>query len=488
MDTIENIAWSLYPFIPIAIFVGVAVAGIELYRLWRDRLVMKWKIKDAPSPNGGNGDNAAGDPPTAISGLNADGELTTAAKYAIWNYMFGMLAIGGTVIGVRSGIAGYMIKDLATKNAMQTAFIQMQKPLTDHMNKFTTADAALQAAYKTATDKSEFPNEVAKTLVAKHQNELRGPRGENGKDGKDAIAPPVSAIAMELVEKHSEEIRGKPGRDGVAPSVSDVAQELFAKHGDQLRGKPGLDGKSGVDGKDAVAPSISSIAIELAQKHSEELRGKDGRDGKNGVAPSVSDVAQELISKYGDQLRGKPGLDGKNGVDGKAGADAVAPSAAAVADELFKKYGAQLRGKDGMPGKDAVSPTVAAVVAELMAAHRQELRGKDGRDGKDGAPGRSAPGVAEIIAVLLASHAQELRGERGYDGKNGASGKDGVSPDPNKIAELVVNQYGDRLRGKSPTTTEIAAAIWDSHGDELRRGPTVKQRRHSGGGTSRRRG
>src|SRR5438552_4316756 len=110
----------------VAIFVGIAYFAVDQYRLWRERRVEAWR-KDGhlPKPKG-----------AAESGTNGKGELSTAAKYAIWNYMFSLFAVGGTIIGIVSGIAGYMIKDLATERAIQTALNKMQEPLSSQLDKF----------------------------------------------------------------------------------------------------------------------------------------------------------------------------------------------------------------------------------------------------------------------------------------------------------------------------------------------------------------
>ena len=71
----------------VAIFVGIAYFAVDQYRLWRERRVEAWR-KDGhlPKPKG-----------AAESGTNGKGELSTAAKYAIWNYMFSLFAVGGTI-------------------------------------------------------------------------------------------------------------------------------------------------------------------------------------------------------------------------------------------------------------------------------------------------------------------------------------------------------------------------------------------------------
>jgi hypothetical protein len=40
------------------------------------------------------------------SGVDATGELTVGAKYAIWRHILGILGIGGTVVGIAIGVAG----------------------------------------------------------------------------------------------------------------------------------------------------------------------------------------------------------------------------------------------------------------------------------------------------------------------------------------------------------------------------------------------
>jgi hypothetical protein len=429
-----NNVWSFY--VPIIAFIGIAFALADQYWLRRNRMIRRQERGS----------------PTTEPDIDVGGELTTAAKYAIWNYMFSIFAVGGAVIGIlvglASGFAGYMIKDLASKSAVHAALIEIQKPLAIQSDKFATANAALKGATDRVKDEKTFPKLVGDALFADHRQELRGDPGPKGADGKNGV----------------DGKDGKPGADAVTPSIDAIAEALYRKYGDQLRGKNGLDGKNGID-------------------------GKPGADAMN---PSMAAIGEELFRKYGDQLRGKNGVDGKNGMDGKPGADG--PSVTAVADELFKKFSAQLRGKDGSngkdgingkdgaPGKDAVNPAIAVVVAELASKYRAALRGEagaPGKDGKDGAPGKNGPSAAEVAATLMESSAAKLHGAPGKDGK------DGVSPEPGKIAELVASQYREQLRGpggkdgsngkdgvngkdgQSPKATDIAAAMWETHRQEI---------------------
>src|SRR5438132_1523700 len=88
--TTKSVDGIVFQLAYVAIFVGIAYFAVDQYRLWRERRVEAWR-KDGhlPKPKG-----------AAESGTNGKGELSTAAKYAIWNYMFSLFAVGGTIIGI----------------------------------------------------------------------------------------------------------------------------------------------------------------------------------------------------------------------------------------------------------------------------------------------------------------------------------------------------------------------------------------------------
>jgi len=364
----------------VAIFVGIAYFAVDQYRLWRERRVEAWR-KDGhlPKPKG-----------AAESGTNGKGELSTAAKYAIWNYMFSLFAVGGTIIGIVSGIAGYMIKDLATERAIQTALNKMQEPLSSQLDKFADANAALKVAAERINDSKTFPNAVADDLVARYPEKLRGERGADGKNGVDG-------------KDGKDGLPGKDGKDGLpgkdGPGVADVVATLMQSHAAALRGKDGSNGKDGVNGKD----------------------GKDGSPGKDG--PSAAEVAAVLMRSYAAELRGKDGSNGKDGVNGKDG-------------------------KDGLPGKDGSS--VAEVTAALMMSHVAELRGKDGSTGRDGTNGKDgvngtngvSPDLGEIAELVVKRYRDQLRGLPGKDGTNGSNGQ---SPKPAEVAAALWDGHREEI-------------------------------------------
>jgi hypothetical protein len=92
-DTFNSIVWTL---ITIGVFGGIAYVARDQYRLQRDRMIKRWDKKD----------NEPKSAAAAVSGIEFNGELSTSAKYAIWNYMFNILAVGGTVVGILAGLRG----------------------------------------------------------------------------------------------------------------------------------------------------------------------------------------------------------------------------------------------------------------------------------------------------------------------------------------------------------------------------------------------
>src|SRR5438045_3938187 len=87
------------------VVLALLASAVDIYWLLRSRWI---RNQEEPYYN-----RPTGDPLTRVPGIDATGELTTSAKYAIWNYMFTILGVGGAIVGIVAGIAGYMINDLA---------------------------------------------------------------------------------------------------------------------------------------------------------------------------------------------------------------------------------------------------------------------------------------------------------------------------------------------------------------------------------------
>ena len=224
-------------------FVAAIAVLIDVYLLLRRR----WLLNEVFSRQETGAPNVSDAP---VAGIDAKGELTTGAKYAIWSYMFRILAVGGTIIGIVSGIAGYMIKDLATKTAMGRAFEQMQVPLNAQLKLFADANASLVAAEKMKDDKV-FKGAVADELIGKGELQRQIVQSLSNGDGFR------KSVADLLAAQHADQLRGAAGKDGVSPSSDEVAGVLVGKYADQLRGAAGKDG---------VSPSADEVAKLLASQ------------------------------------------------------------------------------------------------------------------------------------------------------------------------------------------------------------------------------
>jgi hypothetical protein len=219
--------------------------------------------------------------------------------------------------------------------------------------------------------------EAVKAVFDSHKEELRGPKGD---DGRDAPAPDVDALAFKMVDQ--------------------VSAKLIARHADDLRGPKGEKGERGKDA-DVTAVTAEVVAKVLAD-HAEELRGSKGQDGKDA---DVTAVTALLAKDYSEQLRGPKGEDGKDA------------DPAFVAGILAKDYAEQLRGPAG------VSPAVGAVVAKLLAEHSDDIKGPQGEPGKDAEP----EAVAKFLASKFAEQLRGEKGERGDKGERGGDGQDGAA-------------------------------------------------------------
>ena len=421
-----------------------------------------------------------------VAGVDAKGELTTGAKYAIWRYMFSVLAVGGTIIGIIAGIAGYLIKDLANEKAIQVALNNMHAPLAERLAQFADAKSALDVAAKdvTKTDKFEIAvatklsedekflsklvipeasmKRLADLLATQHAKQLQGPQGDvgpagtPGKDGANGMSPSTASVAEAL--NNDSAFRTK------------VADLLATQHAKQLQGPQGNVGPAGTPGKDGangMSPSTASVAEALnndsafrtkvadllATQHAKQLQGPQGnvgpagtpgKDGANGMSPSTASVAEALnndsafrtkvaellVAGHAGKLQGPQGDVGPAGTPGKDGANGMSPSTASVAEALN-------------------NDTFRINVAELLTArYGPQLRGKDGVAGPAGRDGTSgtSPGTDEVARLVVSSYHVQLRGERGDPGAPGKDGKDGASVKAEDVALILINKHGAQLQ------------------------------------------
>jgi hypothetical protein len=358
-----------------------------------------------------------------VAGVDAKGELTTGAKYAIWRYMFSVLAVGGTIIGIISGIAGYLIKDLANEKAIQVALNNMHAPLAERLAQFADAKSALDVAARdvTKTDKFEIAvatklsedatflskvvfkeapmKRLADLLVAEHAEQLQGPKGDAGPPGApDANGSSPSATSVADVLNNDSAFRIK------------VADQLATQHAKQLQGPKGDAGPAGAPGANGSSPSAAVVVETLINDSAFRIK-----------------VADLLAAQHGKQLQGPKG---DAGPAGAPGANGSSPSAAVVVEAL-------------------INDTFRTNVAELlMARYGPQLRGKDGAAGpagKDGTNGTS-PGTDEVARLVMSSYGVQLRGERGDPGATGKDGKDGASVKAEDVALILITTHGAQLQ------------------------------------------
>jgi hypothetical protein len=193
-----------------------------------------------------------------------------------------------------------------------------------------------------------------------------------------------------------------------------------------------------------------------------------------------TNVAELLAApQYADKLKGPAGATGPAGPPGATG---TSPTPASVAEALDN---------DG---------TFRTKVAKLLAdQHGDKLKGPAGATGPAGPPGANGTSptpasVAEAldndgafrtkVAKLLADqHGDKLKGPAGATGPAGPPGANGTSPTPASVAEALDNdgfrtnvvellgaQHADKLRGApgaSPNAEEVASILINKHGDQL---------------------
>lgn len=135
------------------------------------------------------------------------------------------------------------------------------------------------AAQQIATLVRQYVDDAIADLRASIPAPLKGetgPKGEPGRDGKDAEPVDIDRLTSRILAMIPEPARGEKGERGErgADGINGV---------DGQEGEPGIDGKDGRDGLDGS-------------------NGRDGIDGKDGKD-------------------GRDGRDGKDGRDGEKGAD-----------------------------------------------------------------------------------------------------------------------------------------------------------------------
>jgi hypothetical protein len=273
-----------------------------------------------------------------IGSRSESGELTNEAKLAILKYMASILAVGGTIIGIIAGIAGFMIKDLAQASATQKALEAVQGPLREEMVKVTDARATLVMAAAALT-KGNFRDDVVQNLLKEHHEEIRGKQGQPGEKGPpgssgppgDRGPPGVAGLVGPVGPAGSQGNQGERGPTGLQGQTGDKGPQ----------GPVGPTGPKGAQGEPGPAgpkgePGPIGARGEVGPAGPKGEPGPKGAEGPSGISPSPDAIALLFVESNAERLRGFQGPPGPIGQDGKS------PSADEVADALMKKYAKQL--------------------------------------------------------------------------------------------------------------------------------------------------
>ena len=286
-------------------------------------------------------------------------------------------------------------------------------------------------------------------LSAEQIGELRGPRGADGRDGKgfefeehkeainalirDEVAKLVPDLKLKFSDLTAEdlaEIRGPRGRDGRPGKdfVFEEHREFFESL--KLRFSDLTD-----EERDSLTLKFSSLSCQerdelrlrfedLTDEERLSLRGargprgqkgQAGRDGKDGLS------IRGLPGPVG--LRGEPGLNGRDGIDGRDGADApyitdidvekdgkkirfvfymsdgtkIRTNSIAVSSEPTQQfitaggaYSVNQGGGSGTPGADGKSAYEIAVENGFVGTEEEWLESLIGPEGPQGPPGGSS--------------------------------------------------------------------------------------------------
>lgn len=150
-------------------------------------------------------------------------------------------------------------------------------------------------------------------------------KGEDGKDGKDAVIDPewLKGYLQEAINEIPKPRDGKDGKDAEELDWNRVADLVETAVVSKLSEIPpavdGKDGVDGVDGKDADPAKVAQMVLDSIPVP------KDGRDGV-GIAATVIDRGGHLIITKTDgtlhdagMVIGRDGQDGKHGEPGKDG-------------------------------------------------------------------------------------------------------------------------------------------------------------------------
>lgn len=289
---------------------------------------------------------------------------------------------------------------------------------------------------------------------------------EDGKNGKDAIAPEIKI----------ENGYWKISTDGGNTWKDTGVKAAGADGKDGVNGKDGKDGVDGKDGKDGTVPQIR-INNDTKQwqyfnnetNEWEDLgvsaQGIKGESGNDGITPKlrVTDDRWEVSYDNGktwEPLAGAtPGTGGaENGITPKLRINSTTYEWEVSYDNGANWTSLGVVAK-GVNGKDGSTPQIrinnetkqwqyfdndTSTWIDLGFSAQGE-KGDPGDDGKNGTDGVGIKNISitdnKLIITLSNDEVVDLgniKGDKGADGQNGTPGKDGIS-----IVESKINDNGE---------------------------------------------
>ena len=319
---------------------------------------------------------------------------------------------------------------------------------------------------------------------------FKGPKGEDGADGKSAYDVWKENGNDGKTEKEFiDSLKGEPGKDG-ADGTNGVdgksAYEVWKENGHpngtieeyekSIKGEPGkdgADGTNGVDGKSAYEVwKENGHPNGTIEEYEKSIKGEPGEKGADGK--SAYDVWKEngnegkTEKEFIDSLKGEPGkdgADGTNGVDGKSAYEVWKENG--HPNGTIEEYENAIKGEkgdQGEPGQDGENGKDGKSAYEVwkengnpdgtIEEYENAIKGEKGEPGEKGADGKSAYDIWKNSDINNANKTEKdfidsLKGEPGKDG--------GVGKVQSGDSNIVISPEGmDSTTPSKPAEYEVS--------------------------------
>ena len=365
---------------------------------------------------------------------------------------------------------------------------------------------------------------VKENGIWKPAGNIRGPKGDDGKDILNGKTDPTSEIGKDgdkYVNTETGDIFVK--ENGTWKSAGNIKGPKGDKGENGTNGTDGRDGTNGTNGTDGVAGATGAA-------------GRDGRDGKdilNGTETPGENQGKDgdtfVNTKTGDvfvkengtwkpagNIKGPKGDDGKDILNGKIdptseiGKDGDKYVNTETGDIFVKENGTWKsagnikgpkgdKGENGTNGTDGRDGTNGTNGTDGVAG-ATGAAGRDGRDGKDILNGTENPGenqgkdgdtfvntkTGEVFVKEngIWKPAGNIRGPKGDDGKDILNGKTDPTSEIGKDGDKYVNTETGDIFVKENGTWKSAGNIKGPKGDKGENGTNGTDGRDGTNGTN----